>query len=262
MSKVRFPIYHVIWILAIIGLLLMKPMFRAINVPLVFIFLPFIVVGWAMVVYGALYWRAKSFIVVTESSVRQSANLLTPLAETDLGGDPFPPMTLQLVGGAAWKGGAISDKDALLVRKSAVERLGKRTLLIYSPTQPLPGELLLGLAPAEADQAMRAAHSGFVAKTDSTAKTGSMLHFSLLDSLHGIDSQKLRAEQAFIVDKIATSMSHTRRKVYQGTDYYIKKIRGLASAIRRETPREKLGGFFKPSADAEASAAADRERVK
>ena len=256
MSKVRFPVYHVIWILSIIGLLLMKPMFRVIGVPLVFIFLPFILVGWAMIVYGTLYWRAKSFIVVTESSVRQSANLLTPLAETDLGGDPFPPMTLQLVGGAAWKGGAISDKDALLVRKSAVERLGKRTLLIYSPTQPLPGELLLGLAPAEADQAMRAAHSGFV------AKTGSMLHFSLLDSLHGIDSQKLRAEQAFIVDKIATSMAHTRRKVYSGTDYYIQKIRGLASAIRRETPREKFGGFFKPSADAEASAAADRERVK
>src|SRR3990167_1207339 len=258
MSKVRFPIYHVIWILAIIGLLLMKPMFRAINVPLVFIFLPFIVVGWAMVVYGALYWRAKSFIVVTESSVRQSANLLTPLAETDLGGDPFPPMTLQLVGGAAWKGGAISDKDALLVRKSAVERLGKRTLLIYSPTQPLPGELLLGLAPAEADQAIRASHSGFVAK----AGAGSMLHFSLLDSLHGIDSQKLRAEQAFIIDTIATPMAHTRVKIYQGPDYYIKKIRGLASAIRRETPREKFGGFFKSSADAEAAAAADKERVK
>src|SRR3990167_3285181 len=258
MSKVRFPIYHVIWILAIIGLLLMKPMFRAINVPLVFIFLPFIVVGWAMVVYGALYWRAKSFIVVTESSVRQSANLLTPLAETDLGGDPFPPMTLQLVGGAAWKGVAVSDKDVLLVRKSAVERLGRKTLLVYSPTQPLPGELLLGLAPAEADQATRASHSGFVAK----AGAGSMLHFSLLDSLHGIDSQKLRAEQAFIIDTIATPMAHTRVKIYQGPDYYIKKIRGLASAIRRETPREKFGGFFKSSADAEAAAAADKERVK
>jgi len=234
----------------------MKPMFRTLNIPVVFIFLPFIVLGWAVTVYGTLYWRAKSFVVVTESAVRQSANLLTPLAETDLGGDPFPPMTLQLVGGAAWKGVAVSDKHVLLVRKSAVERLGKRTLLIYSPTQPLPGELLLGLAPAEADQAMRAAHSGFV------TKTGSMLHFSLLDSLHGIDSQKLRAEQAFIVDKIATPMAHTRRKVYDGTDYYIKKVRGLAAAIRRETPREKFGGFFKPSADAEAATAADRERVK
>jgi len=256
MHRVRFPTYIVAWGLVIIGLLAIKPMFRSIDVPIIFVLLPFVVVGWAMIVYGALYWRAKSFVVVTDSAVRQSANLLTPLAETDLGGDPFPPMTLQLVGGAAWKGGAISDKDALLVRKSAVERLGKRTLLVYSPTQPLPGELLLGLAPAEADQAIRASHSGFV------AKAGSMLHFSLLDSLHGIDSQKLRAEQAFIVDKIATPMVHTRRKAYEGPDYYVKKIRGLAAAIRRETPREKLGGLFKPSADAEAAATADKERVR
>ena len=241
-----------------VGLIFLKPLFRVLPVPVVFVVLPFAVLGWSAIIYGALYWRAKSFIVVTESAVRQSANLLTPLAETDLGGDPFPPMTLQLVGGAAWKGAAISDKDVLLVRKSAVEKLGKRVLLIYSPTQPLSGELLIGLAPAEADQAMRASHSGFAAKPGSN----SMLHFSLLDSLHGIDSQKLRAEQAFIVDKIATTMAHTRRKVYEGTDYYIKKIRGYASAVRRETPRDKFGGFFKPSADSEAGAAADKERVK
>jgi len=256
MSKVRFPVYHVIWILSIIGLLLMKPMFRVIGVPLVFIFLPFILVGWAMIVYGTLYWRAKSFIGVTESSVRQSANLLTPLAETDLGGDPFPPMTLQLVGGAAWGGGAISDKDAVLVRKSAVEKFGTKTLLIYAPTQPLPGELLLGLAPAEADQAMKASHSGFV-----PGKGGSMLHLSFLDSLHGLDSQKLRSEQAAIVDEIGTPMMLTREKARMGQQYYIKRIRNMAAAIRRETPREKLGGIMRPSPEAEAQTQAEKERV-
>ena len=183
MRLIRIPIYYLIWITMMVTLLLIQPFFRSFELPVMLPILPWFVLGWAVTVYGVLYWRAKSFVVLTDSSVRQSSNLLTPLAETDLGGDPFPPMTLQLVGGAAWGGGAISDKDAVLVRKSAVEKFGTKTLLIYAPTQPLPGELLLGLAPAEADQAMKASHSGFV-----PGKGGSMLHLSFLDSLHGLVS--------------------------------------------------------------------------
>ncbi len=190
--------------------------------------------------------------------MRQSANDLHPLAESDLGGDPFPPMSLHLIGGGAALSAAISDKDALLVRKSATESFGRNVLIVYAPTQPLPGELLLGLAPAEADQAMRASHSGFIAKG-----AHSMLHFSLLDTLHGIDSQKLRAQQAFIVDKLARLMTETRKWVHQGSERYVKEIRGLAAAIRRETGREKVGKFFSSKeAESTAVAAADRERIQ
>jgi len=256
MRFTRVPIYYIAWVALILIALFLQPAFRSFNLPVMLILLPWGILGWAVTVYGVLYLRAKSFIVVTDSAVRQSANLLTPLAETDLGGDPFPPLTLQLVGGAAWGGGAISDKDVMLVRKSAVERLGSKTLLIYAPTQPLPGELLIGLAPAEADQAMRASHSGFV------AKAGSMLHLSFLDTLHGIDSQKMRAEQAYIIDEIGSPMAHTRDKARSGMNYYIKRIRGMAAAIRRETPREKLGGFLRPSVESEAASQAEKERVR
>ena len=213
----------------------LRPLSSSANFPVLLLLLIAAAVMWFAGYYGILYIRAKSFIVVTESSVRQSANMLTPLAETDFGGDPFPPMSLYLVSGGAALGTAISDKDALLVRKSSTERLGRKALLVYSPTQPVPGALLAGLAGHEHDQAVRSAFSGFV------AKTGSLLHFSLLDTLHGIDSQRLREEQDFIINKHAPLMAETKRWAQAGSERFVKEIRGLASAIRKDTKSEKVG---------------------
>lgn len=226
------------------------------GIPIAFILVPTLVALWAITVYGYLFVRAKSAIVVTDSQMRNSANDLHPLSETSLGGDPFPPMSLHLIGGGAYSGFAIADREALLVRRSATERLNHKTLLVYAPTQPVPGEWLAGLAAAENDQAVRAAISGFV------AKGGSLLHVSLLDSLHGMDSQKLRAEQAYIIDKNAPLMAATRRWVHEGPKRFIKEMRALAAAMRRETPRERLGKFFAPSPEQEAAVEAERERIK
>ena len=237
-------------------LFLTRGFFVSRTIPLILIMMPWIVVLWASAVYGLLYIRSKSPTVITESAVRQSTNDLHPLAVTDVGGDPFPPMALHLVGGGAWGGAAISDKDVMWVRKSAVETFGKNTLVIYAPTQPLPGSLFSGLAAAESDQAIRSNFSGFIPKGDS------LLHFSLLDSLHGIDSQKLRAEQAFIVDKIARLMSETRAWVHAGSDRFIKQIRSLANAIRQDTPKEKAFKFLTASPEQEAASAADKDRIK
>lgn len=227
-----------------------------IGIPIALILLPWGFVAWALVVYGTLWTRAKSPIVLTESQMRNSANSLTPLGETTLGGDPFPPMSLYLVGGGAYAGFAISDKEPLLVRNSAVEKLNRKTLLVYAPTQPVRGEYLSGLAAAEHDQAVRASFSGFA------PKAGSLLHYSLLDSLHGMDSQKLRAEQAYIIDKHAPLMTATRNWVHEGPKRFIKEMRALALAMRRDSPREKVGKFFSPSNEQKAAQDAERERIQ
>jgi len=253
---VRLSRSYLLFAGVIVLLLVLRPLSTSANVPLVLLLAMGAAVLWFAGYYGLLYIRAKSVVVITESAMRQSASTLQPLAETDLGGDPFPPQSLYLVGGGAWGGTSISDKDALFVPKASTERFARKALLIYSPTQPIPGALLAGLAAHEHDQAVRTSFSGFIPKGDS------LLHFSLLDSLHGQDSQRLREEQAFIVDKYARLMAETRRWAHQGGERFIKEIRVLAAAMRKSTPKETAKKLFFSSGDDETTKAADAERIK
>ena len=266
MKPFRVPVWY-FWASGLIVLLLLAdPIILFFNprwlglvdVPIGIFLFAGAVIAWVAGFYGHLYIRSLSPIVITESSIRQSSNVLHPLGEPDLGGEPFPPMSLYLVGGGADLGVAISDKDVLLVRKSAVERFGRKVLIVHAPVQPMPGAMLSGIAGYESAIAERAPHSGFAPKGKS------MLLFSMLDSLHGLDSVRLREEQDFIVTKYARLLSEQKKWSLAGSKRFVQELRGLADAIRRQTPRQKISRFFSPpgSADQQAQQEQDSERVQ
>jgi hypothetical protein len=228
-----------------------------IDIPVGFFFSLFVFAMYFMMYFGHLYVRSRSPIIITDSAIRQSANDIHPLAETDLGGDPFPPMALYLVGGGRDIGFAIADKDVMLVRKSAVEKLGRKVLIVHAPVQPMPGAVLAGLAGHESALAERAPHSAFA------PKGRSMLLFSLLDSRHGIDSARLREEQDFVVKKSAQLNAETAKWSEAGSKRFVQELRGLALAIRKQTPRERLLSFFTtPKPGDEETQKQDEERMQ
>lgn len=229
-----------------------------IEVPVGFFFLLMGVIFWASIYYGWMYVRARSPVVLTESGIRQSASGIAPLTETDLGGSPFPPMSLHLVSGGADIGIAIADRDVLLVRKSAIERFGRNVLVVHAPVSVVDGHLLTGLAGHEASLAERAPHSGFTPKSPK-----SKLLFSLLDSLHGLDSARLREESDFLISKYARIRSEQKEWSFLGSKRFVQELKGLAAAIHKDTSREKLSRFFGlgQRGDDELAREQDKERV-
>ncbi len=232
-----------------------------VPIPVTLFFVLFLVVGWLISVYFQLYVRDKSKTVITDSGLRESARGLTPKCDVDQGGEPWPAQEMYIVGGGAAAYFATRGKHALMARKTAIERLGEDTLIVYAPTQPLPGFFVKGLAMHEADQLARGNDTKFVA----TVKSGSILHYSLLDSLHGIDSQALRQKQAFIVNRHGRSGAEEADRVRMGFGAIIQDFKGLAASARSQTKRESVRKFFTGPArgsDTEDEQEADKDRVQ
>lgn len=215
-----------------------RPLSPAANIPVMLFILVAGALMWLSVYYGLVWLRAGSTVIVTESGLRESSAHIHPLASTDLGGAPFQPMSLYMTGGAAYAYVSYADRHALFVPKASVKRFGKRCLLVHAPTQPLPGTFLPGLAPHETDQAARSSHSAFVPKDTH------FVHFSMLNSLAGLDSQKLRENQAHLVDKYARLHAETRKFSHLGSKRFLSELRGLAAAARARPVRERVGKFF------------------
>lgn len=230
------------------------------NIP---IMLFFIMGGVLMVMMNSsmrMMVRDASKTVLLDSGHRESSHGLAPLCDVDLGGEPWPPASLYLVGGGSAYAFSMKDKHAVQVRKSSIEKLGEDTLIVYAPTQPLPGYFVKSLAPHESDQLARANYSGFVAEKD----TESILHYSLLDSLHGIDSQALRQLQAFIANRHGKVGADEAVRVRKGDRAIIDSFRVLAARARSRTKRESVAKFFNGgggAANEDLQANADKERV-
>lgn len=211
-----------------------------INVPLAF----WVIVGGATayvaMLYYNLYIRDRSKVVLTISGLRESASGLPPLAEAEHGGDPFAPMTVLNVGGGAASYFAIKDQHAVGAPRASFERLGDDVVIVYSPTQPVPGFFAIPLMGHQSDLLARMERSAF----NVDPKSKSVLHYSVLDTLHGYDSEKLRQDQAFIINKFARSSGEDIVRSRLGWEAIVKDMRGLARGARDQTKREKLGKAF------------------
>lgn len=218
-----------------------------------------IVVGYLVGVYGTLYVRDKSKIVIMDSGFRESARGLTPKCDVDEGGDPWPAQSVYVVGGAAAIGLAMRGRHAVQARKSAIERFGDNTLVAYAPLQPLPAFFMKGLAVHAADQLARSTDTKF----NPTGGSKSIVYYSLLDSLHGIDSEALRHQQAFIANRHGPSGADEIDRVRE-PGAIANAFRRLAESARPPTKRDSLRKFFTGpnQVDAEADATADKERVQ
>ena len=197
--------------------------------------------------------------VLMDSGHRESSHGLTPLSNVELGDDAWPPMQLYLVGGGSAYYFSIKDRNAVQARSSAIESFGEDVILVYAPTQPLPGYFVKALAPHEADQLEKANQSGFI----SNEKSDSLLHYSLLDTLHGIDSQSLRQQQAFLVNRHGKAGSDEVVRVRKGREAIITDFRNLATAARSRTKKESILRFWRGEATTDdIQKQADKERVQ
>jgi len=225
----------------VIGIMLAsRPLWIDVTIPVLPLVAIFMAGGYVASIYSIVYLRKNSPVVLIDSGVRESASLLKPLVSSSSMGGDFPPMVTFNVGGAAAMQAGYPNKNIVHVPKETVEWLNReKAVLIYSPAQPIDGRLMEGVAGADFDIALKAAHSGFLPKS-------AFVYFSFLNSLRGEDTEEMKRAIDSAITKYAGPASEDRRRARLAGGAFIADLRAIQTAGNKKKPKDKITSFFMP----------------